>query len=200
MSSACTGVFQRRHHVLCPSSVFSAERQQVLGALERLQAKLAQRAEWTHSDTVGSLRQTLQSPLFTHILTLQQSIRQLRNQVMLTTICLPAYINHVSMANYTLGRFRGQSKEIPQHMLALMLVLMLALMLAASQLKFTEQFLFEGFKHQPGADGTIQSCCSVCSCCDLSSCCFLLLLWILYQSSDLTHVGSLAGIRIAPTP
>lgn len=64
-----------------PSSVFPAERQQALGALERLQAKLAQREEWAHSASVGTLRQTLQSPLFTHVLTLQQSIRQLRNQV-----------------------------------------------------------------------------------------------------------------------
>lgn len=120
-SSACPGVFQRRHHVPCPSSVFPAERQQVLGALERLQAKLAQREEWTHSGTVGSLRQTLQSPLFTHILTLQQSIRQLRNQVMPAALCLPACLHHASMAKYTLGRVRGQSKEIPQHMLALVL-------------------------------------------------------------------------------
>lgn len=53
----------------------------MLGALERLQAKLAQREEWTHSETVGNLRETLQSPLFSHILTLQHSIKQLRNQV-----------------------------------------------------------------------------------------------------------------------
>lgn len=59
----------------------SAERQQVLGALERLQVKLVQREEWTHSDTMGNLRDTLQSPLFNHILTLQHSIKQLRNQV-----------------------------------------------------------------------------------------------------------------------
>ncbi|XP_031731169.1 inaD-like protein isoform X3 [Anarrhichthys ocellatus] len=59
----------------------SAERQQVLGALERLQAKLVQREEWTHSETMGSLRETLQSPLFSHILTLQHSIKQLRNQL-----------------------------------------------------------------------------------------------------------------------
>eukprot|EP00064_Thunnus_orientalis_P021933 superscaffoldBa00006980_g22104 len=61
-------------------TVSSAERQQVLGALERLQAKLVQREEWTHSDTLGNLRETLQSPLFTHILTLQHSIKQLRHQ------------------------------------------------------------------------------------------------------------------------
>ncbi|KAM7387821.1 hypothetical protein PAMP_024034 [Pampus punctatissimus] len=57
------------------------ERQQVLGALERLQAKLVQREEWTHSNTLGNLRETLQSPLFSHILTLQHSIKQLRHQL-----------------------------------------------------------------------------------------------------------------------
>ncbi|TKS75225.1 InaD-like protein [Collichthys lucidus] len=61
-------------------TVSAAERHQVLGALERLQAKLVQREEWTHSETMGNLRETLQSPLFNHILTLQHSIKQLRNQ------------------------------------------------------------------------------------------------------------------------
>ncbi|XP_037837268.1 inaD-like protein isoform X2 [Kryptolebias marmoratus] len=62
-------------------TVSSADRQQVLGALERLQSKLVQREEWTHSETLGNLRQTLQSPLFSQILTLQHSIKQLRNQI-----------------------------------------------------------------------------------------------------------------------
>ncbi|XP_074523716.1 inaD-like protein isoform X2 [Halichoeres trimaculatus] len=62
-------------------TVSAAERQQVLGALERLQAKLVQREEWTHSETMGNLRETLQSPLFNHILTLQHSIKQLRHQL-----------------------------------------------------------------------------------------------------------------------
>ncbi|XP_029005112.1 inaD-like protein [Betta splendens] len=62
-------------------TVSSAERQQVLGALERLQAKLEQREEWSHSDTLANLTETLQSPLFSHILTLQHSIKQLRNQL-----------------------------------------------------------------------------------------------------------------------
>ncbi|KAM4738921.1 inaD-like protein [Anableps anableps] len=61
--------------------VSSAERQQVLGALERLQAKLVQREEWSHSDTLGVLKEALQSPLFSHILTLQHSVRQLQNQL-----------------------------------------------------------------------------------------------------------------------
>lgn len=63
------------------SSLLPAECQQVLGALERLQTKLVQREEWGQGARVGVLRQTLQSPLFSHILTLQQSIRQLRHQV-----------------------------------------------------------------------------------------------------------------------
>ncbi|RVE74143.1 hypothetical protein OJAV_G00038390 [Oryzias javanicus] len=59
----------------------SAERQQVLGALERLRAKLVQREEWTHSDRLANLQVALQSPLFSHILTLQHSIKQLRDQL-----------------------------------------------------------------------------------------------------------------------
>ncbi|XP_034436933.1 inaD-like protein [Hippoglossus hippoglossus] len=62
-------------------TVSSAERQQVLGALDRLHSKLVQKEEWTHSDSVGNLRETLQSPLFNHILTLQHSIKQLRHQL-----------------------------------------------------------------------------------------------------------------------
>nr|XP_057928147.1 inaD-like protein [Doryrhamphus excisus] len=61
--------------------VSPTERQQVLDALERLQSKLVQKEEWSHSEHVGTLKETLQSPLFTHILTLQHSIRQLRNQL-----------------------------------------------------------------------------------------------------------------------
>lgn len=77
--------------ILSCFSVSSGERQQVLGALERLQAKLVQREEWSHSDAVGNLRETLQSPLFSHILTLQHSIKQLRNQVRHTACCLREY-------------------------------------------------------------------------------------------------------------
>ncbi|XP_069578511.1 inaD-like protein isoform X2 [Brachyistius frenatus] len=62
-------------------TVSVSERQQVLGALERLQARLVQREEWTHSDTLGNLREALQSPLLNHILTLQTSIKQLRSQL-----------------------------------------------------------------------------------------------------------------------
>uniref|UniRef100_A0A8D3DZS6 PATJ crumbs cell polarity complex component n=1 Tax=Scophthalmus maximus TaxID=52904 RepID=A0A8D3DZS6_SCOMX len=40
-----------------------------------------QREEWTHSDSLGNLKETLQSPLFNHILTLQHSINLLRHQL-----------------------------------------------------------------------------------------------------------------------
>ncbi|CDQ86407.1 unnamed protein product [Oncorhynchus mykiss] len=66
-------------------TVSTVERQQVLQALERLQAKMAQREEWTHSERLGVLRDALQSPLLGHILTLQHSIKQLKDQVMLNT-------------------------------------------------------------------------------------------------------------------
>uniref|UniRef100_A0A8D3CVE9 PATJ crumbs cell polarity complex component n=1 Tax=Scophthalmus maximus TaxID=52904 RepID=A0A8D3CVE9_SCOMX len=42
---------------------------------------MVQREEWTHSDSLGNLKETLQSPLFNHILTLQHSINLLRHQL-----------------------------------------------------------------------------------------------------------------------
>ncbi|XP_037401361.1 inaD-like protein isoform X1 [Pygocentrus nattereri] len=62
-------------------TVSAAERQQVLQALERLQSKLVQREEWTHSERLGALKEALQSPLLGHILTLQHSVRQLHDQL-----------------------------------------------------------------------------------------------------------------------
>ncbi|KAL2089670.1 hypothetical protein ACEWY4_014358 [Coilia grayii] len=62
-------------------TVSSVERQQVLQALERLQLKLVQQEEWTHSERLGALKDALQSPLLGHILTLQHSIKQLREQL-----------------------------------------------------------------------------------------------------------------------
>lgn len=61
-------------------SVSASERQQVLQALERLQSKLVQREEWTHSDRLGTLKEALQSPLFGHILTLQHSVKHMHGR------------------------------------------------------------------------------------------------------------------------
>uniref|UniRef100_A0A3Q0R9N4 PATJ crumbs cell polarity complex component n=1 Tax=Amphilophus citrinellus TaxID=61819 RepID=A0A3Q0R9N4_AMPCI len=91
-----------------PENILSStERQQVLGALERLQAKLMQREEWTHSDTLGNLRETLQSPLFNHILTLQHSIKQLRSQVSLTELSLSCSKHHGSASSSGLDPWFG---------------------------------------------------------------------------------------------
>ncbi|KAJ8277508.1 hypothetical protein GJAV_G00075930 [Gymnothorax javanicus] len=62
-------------------AVSTLERQQVMQALERLQAKLLQRDERTHGERLGALRDALRSPLLGHILTLQHSIKQLRDQL-----------------------------------------------------------------------------------------------------------------------
>uniref|UniRef100_A0A673L3V0 InaD-like protein n=1 Tax=Sinocyclocheilus rhinocerous TaxID=307959 RepID=A0A673L3V0_9TELE len=79
-----------------PSAPLSAsERQQVLQALERLQSKLVQRDEWTHSDRLGTLKEALQSPLFGHILTLQHSVKQLKDQVRLPLNYIYIYIQWV---------------------------------------------------------------------------------------------------------
>ena len=53
----------------------------MLAALERLQTKLVQKEEWGPSRSLGALRDTLQGPLLAHILTLQHSVRHLRDQV-----------------------------------------------------------------------------------------------------------------------
>uniref|UniRef100_A0A8C2D5F6 PATJ crumbs cell polarity complex component n=1 Tax=Cyprinus carpio TaxID=7962 RepID=A0A8C2D5F6_CYPCA len=66
---------------LYENKMSASERQQVLQALERLQSKLVQREEWTHSDRLGTLKEALQSPLFGHILTLQHSVKQLKDQL-----------------------------------------------------------------------------------------------------------------------
>nr|XP_015211664.1 PREDICTED: inaD-like protein isoform X1 [Lepisosteus oculatus] len=62
-------------------SVSTSERQQVLQALERLQSKLKDRDDRTHSERLGALRDALRSPLLGHILTLQHSIKQLKEQL-----------------------------------------------------------------------------------------------------------------------
>ncbi|XP_028855679.1 inaD-like protein isoform X3 [Denticeps clupeoides] len=63
------------------ATVSTLERQKVLQALDRLQAKLSQREEWTHIERLGALKDALQSPLLSHILTLQHSIKQLKEQL-----------------------------------------------------------------------------------------------------------------------
>ncbi|XP_039928811.1 inaD-like protein isoform X1 [Hirundo rustica] len=59
----------------------AADKQQVLQILDRLQAKLQERRDSQHQENLTVLRNTLRSPLFNQILTLQQSIKQLKEQL-----------------------------------------------------------------------------------------------------------------------
>ncbi|NWR64368.1 INADL protein, partial [Bucorvus abyssinicus] len=58
-----------------------ADKQQVLQVLDRLQAKLREKRDSQHNENLTVLRNTLRSPLFNQILTLQQSIKQLKEQL-----------------------------------------------------------------------------------------------------------------------
>ncbi|XP_063284134.1 inaD-like protein [Pelobates fuscus] len=57
------------------------DKQEVLEIAERLQEKLKARGQFVHNDTLQLLRDTLTSPLFNQILTVQQSIKQLKEQL-----------------------------------------------------------------------------------------------------------------------
>ncbi|NXL35617.1 INADL protein, partial [Glaucidium brasilianum] len=58
-----------------------ADKQQVLQILDRLQTKLREKKDSQHNENLTVLRNTLRSPLFNQILTLQQSIKQLKEQL-----------------------------------------------------------------------------------------------------------------------
>ncbi|XP_061680728.1 inaD-like protein isoform X3 [Syngnathoides biaculeatus] len=58
------------------------ERRRAVAALERLRAKLAEKEEWRrHGERVAALKDTLDSPLFAHVLALQRAVAQLRKQL-----------------------------------------------------------------------------------------------------------------------
>ncbi|XP_067996855.1 inaD-like protein isoform X2 [Melanerpes formicivorus] len=59
----------------------AADKQQVLQILDRLQAKLREKRDSQHNENLTVLSNTLRSPLFNQILTLQQSIKQLKEQL-----------------------------------------------------------------------------------------------------------------------
>ncbi|XP_034271113.1 inaD-like protein [Pantherophis guttatus] len=58
-----------------------ADKQQILRILERLLMKLHEKGDTSHSDNLAFLYNTLKNPLFNHVLTLQQSIKQLKEQL-----------------------------------------------------------------------------------------------------------------------
>ncbi|XP_073400731.1 inaD-like protein isoform X4 [Dendrobates tinctorius] len=59
----------------------SVDKQKVLQIADRLQKKLKDKGELSHHDKFCILRDTLASPLFNQILTVQQSIKQLKEQL-----------------------------------------------------------------------------------------------------------------------
>uniref|UniRef100_A0A7M4FUN3 PATJ crumbs cell polarity complex component n=1 Tax=Crocodylus porosus TaxID=8502 RepID=A0A7M4FUN3_CROPO len=59
----------------------AADKQQVLQILDRLQMKLREKGDTSQSEKLTILHNTLRSPLFNQILTLQQSIKQLKEQL-----------------------------------------------------------------------------------------------------------------------
>ncbi|KAM6168323.1 inaD-like protein [Erethizon dorsatum] len=59
----------------------ATDKLQVLQVLERLRAKLQDKGDTSQHDTLSTFCDTLRSPLFTQILTLQKSLRQLKGQL-----------------------------------------------------------------------------------------------------------------------
>uniref|UniRef100_A0A8C6XQ79 PATJ crumbs cell polarity complex component n=1 Tax=Naja naja TaxID=35670 RepID=A0A8C6XQ79_NAJNA len=58
-----------------------ADKQQILKILEHLLTKLHEKGDTSHSDNLAFLYNTLKNPLFNQVLTLQQSIKQLKEQL-----------------------------------------------------------------------------------------------------------------------
>ncbi|KAM3914662.1 inaD-like protein [Leptodactylus fuscus] len=63
------------------TGTLSVDKQKVLQITDRLQKKLKDKGELSHHDKLCILRDTLASPLFNQILTVQQSIKQLKEQL-----------------------------------------------------------------------------------------------------------------------
>lgn len=59
----------------------TVDKQQVLQALARLQTRLRERGDSSQNEKLGIFRDTIESPLFNQIITLQHSIKQLKEQV-----------------------------------------------------------------------------------------------------------------------
>lgn len=59
----------------------AAEKMQVLQVLDRLRGKLQEKGDTTQNEKLSVFYETLKSPLFNQILTLQQSIKQLKGQL-----------------------------------------------------------------------------------------------------------------------
>ncbi|XP_077441094.1 inaD-like protein isoform X2 [Vanacampus margaritifer] len=64
------------------AAVSPGERRRAVAALERLRVKLAEKEEWRrHVGHVAALKETLDSPLFAHVLALQRAVAHLKEQL-----------------------------------------------------------------------------------------------------------------------
>ncbi|XP_072919157.1 inaD-like protein isoform X4 [Hemitrygon akajei] len=64
-----------------PENPLAVDKQQVLQALGRLQTRLRERGESSQHEKLNIFRDTIESPLFNQIITLQHSIKQLKKQL-----------------------------------------------------------------------------------------------------------------------
>ncbi|KAM5261600.1 multiple PDZ domain protein isoform 21-T27 [Hipposideros larvatus] len=78
------------------------DKNRALQAAERLQGKLRERGDVANEDKLNLLKSVLQSPLFSHILSLQASVQQLKDQVKTVTSAVSnvefAHAQHLSSA------------------------------------------------------------------------------------------------------
>lgn len=68
-------------YLICTLVILLQDKLQVLQVLERLKAKLQEKGDTSQNEKLSMFCETLRSPLFNQILTLQQSIKQLKGQV-----------------------------------------------------------------------------------------------------------------------
>ncbi|XP_048458046.1 inaD-like protein [Rhincodon typus] len=64
-----------------PEKPVTVDKQQILQAVARLQSQLREKGDSSQNEKLNILRDTITSPLFNQILTLQQSIKQLKEQL-----------------------------------------------------------------------------------------------------------------------
>ncbi|XP_059503902.1 inaD-like protein isoform X2 [Stegostoma tigrinum] len=64
-----------------PEKPVTVDKQQILQAVTRLQSQLREKGDSSQNEKLNILRDTITSPLFNQILTLQQSIKQLKEQL-----------------------------------------------------------------------------------------------------------------------
>lgn len=73
--------WNERWDLTCTLIILLEDKLQVLQVLDRLKMKLQEKGDTSQNEKLSVFCETLRSPLFNQILTLQQSIKQLKGQV-----------------------------------------------------------------------------------------------------------------------